>query len=1266
MSTEPQSELGAGKDYTVRSKDAASVPQSIGKYRIERKLGAGGMGTVYLATDIQLRRRVALKVLPRERAENPTMVKRFRAEAQAAANLKHKNIVSVYETGQADGYIYIAMEFVDGIDVHDLVYRREVIPVKRSINMIKQVARALQHAHDKGIVHRDIKPSNLLIQRDGTVKLADLGLARSLDDASDAGITRDGTTVGTVDYMSPEQARNSRKADTRSDIYSLGCTWYHMLTGEPPYPDGSLTNRLRLHAQGKIPDPRDINPAVPAGVVAILYRMTAKDPNERYATPTEFLEELENANLQRDTATGGVLAALDTATQTAFEERVTPKSEASTMPSRNPRLGPDKSSASFVIPYSLIGIVLTGIAVLGFAVYGFIQWGPRGDENTATITNPVGTANPFAGGDDAPKQQTDQGNSGRKAKNPDKKKTVAVPKKEGGNPGSGHPKTNISSQDAYVKYVPRWASVAIQRLTESGKPAVTLEGAKSGAPQISLKEAIEGLPAEGGVIELRGTGPYFLQPVRVKGRGRILITGAGESRPLVALRQPTGDQSAILDVENGSLELQGIDFVVLQNQTEASEQYAAVRVNRGDLTVRDCSLITHGSPHSPVTGFRVERGKALSGQTVKHSTQVLITQTAVLGPRLTAVSVNAELADVVFRESLFYAGGAPALQFSRSDQTAEQPGHDVRMIASTIISEQIAVDLSGHGLKDATIPTRMTVVGSLFASNGNSGSAALLSLNKRSRTDGKFDHLSWTSINSAYQGWPSLITERTVNGEAILAADYDAWRTFWREPGEKTRFDRLPWPSAIPSRTEVVALAPFSPETLPNKQAGTPGCRTEILHLGDISLLTSSEERPEPPQRHQWVKAEFKAARRIPLDLTKIDLGRFILKENLPDRAVIVATGFGLRRITPFVVKQKSLRIEFKQKPGEAPLELAPKISRRKSTRSKTKNRNALITLLGGRLQLVNGNFKLPSAQNNTNPNWLLDVVGGEFSLEHCHMVAQPAGNSRKKGIVLWRLAPDGPTKALRKNYLSSEIRDSFLAGGGTLIAANLKRQLLFVDNTILAAKDDLFGMDIRNAGADIDSAVVLKKCTCSAIGTLFNIVSSELPAAAKSPLRIFSEECIFAAPMKTGQTKVSPIMMTTGKAAIAQRQITWIGKSNGFADEIKVFLAPSQQEHAKEQLFQIAWRDVWGKNNVLSPLTEPGGVLLAKPLPALRELTPNHFALQQSVKARQWGENDRPIGATVGQIDFAKSPRGPSPKPNKKGRTPKKKKKKSSKSKGF
>ncbi|MBS0264180.1 MAG: protein kinase [Planctomycetes bacterium] len=316
----PTDPAGASRSTSKSEKDSAAALKKVGKYEIIKKIGAGGMGAVYLATDPFLKRNCALKVLPHEKAKNPTLLKRFRSEAQQAANLRHENIVSVYEAGEADGVSYIAMEYVEGTDVSHLVQKRGVVPLRRSIEIIRQVAHGLDHALEQGIVHRDIKPGNILLRNDGVAKLADLGLARSLDDV-DTAITRAGTTVGTVDYMSPEQARDSKAADLRSDIYSLGCTWYYMLTGEAPFPDGSLSQKLRAHAETPLPDPRKINESVTENVYAVIRRMTEKQPSSRYQTPRELLDDLDSTNLLSDSLSEKILEDAPEVTHRSARER---------------------------------------------------------------------------------------------------------------------------------------------------------------------------------------------------------------------------------------------------------------------------------------------------------------------------------------------------------------------------------------------------------------------------------------------------------------------------------------------------------------------------------------------------------------------------------------------------------------------------------------------------------------------------------------------------------------------------------------------------------------------------------------------------------------------------------------------------------------------------------------------------------------------------------------------------------------------------------
>jgi len=306
----PAAPRPAGPPASAGGAADKQLPAQIGRYRVLRKLGAGGMGVVYLAEDPALHRTVALKVLVKTANTPPNLIRRFSAEAQTSAKLRHPNIVTVFDSGDADGHLFLALEYIDGPDLEKVIRKQGKVQPERSVELVRQIARALDHAHALGIVHRDIKPSNILLRRDGTATLTDLGLARAIDETAASGITRAGFTVGTVDYMSPEQARSSKAADVRSDLYSLGCTWYHMITGQVPFNDGDLTNKLRAHAHTPAPDPRAIVSEIPAGVSAVLQRLMAKKPDDRYQTPAELLADLDRPGLCRQAVTADDLRSL--------------------------------------------------------------------------------------------------------------------------------------------------------------------------------------------------------------------------------------------------------------------------------------------------------------------------------------------------------------------------------------------------------------------------------------------------------------------------------------------------------------------------------------------------------------------------------------------------------------------------------------------------------------------------------------------------------------------------------------------------------------------------------------------------------------------------------------------------------------------------------------------------------------------------------------------------------------------------------------------
>ncbi len=266
--------------------------QQLDHFQIERFIGGGGMGAVFRARDTRLNRLVALKVLSPACAADQETVLRFLNEAQSAARLDHEHIARVYYVGEDQGLHFIAFEYIDGTNIRDLVEAEGPLLVADALRYTLQLAQALEHASSRDVVHRDIKPSNVLVAAAGQVKLVDMGLARLHQVQRNTDLTASGVTLGTFDYISPEQARDPRSADVRSDIYSLGCTLYFMLTARPPFPEGTVLQKLLQHQGDEPPDPRAIRPDLPLPVCRVLSKMLAKDPRERYQTPGTLLSDL--------------------------------------------------------------------------------------------------------------------------------------------------------------------------------------------------------------------------------------------------------------------------------------------------------------------------------------------------------------------------------------------------------------------------------------------------------------------------------------------------------------------------------------------------------------------------------------------------------------------------------------------------------------------------------------------------------------------------------------------------------------------------------------------------------------------------------------------------------------------------------------------------------------------------------------------------------------------------------------------------------------
>jgi serine/threonine-protein kinase len=370
---ETHSQFGEHSDANRAPVDRSG--QVLGDFRLLRQLGEGGMGQVYLAEQLSLKRRVALKLLRSELASNETNRKRFEAEAKAVAQLTHPNIVQVYAVGAAAGVHYMALEYVDGRNLREYLARKGSPDRAAALGIMRQVALALQRAAELGIIHRDVKPENILLTRKGEVKVADFGLSRMRSEGQPPlNLTQTGVTMGTPLYMSPEQVEG-KPLDPRTDLYSFGVTCYHMLAGQPPFQGENAFAVALQHVNAEPVPLATLRPDLPSELCAIVARLMAKDPDQRYQTPREVLKDLQRL---REMLHGGPTQPL-TATTPIPAPPVAPPALTPT----STRHSPSRRGLIGTIAASLLLAVATG-SLLGWHLRAIDD--PWADEDLASET----------------------------------------------------------------------------------------------------------------------------------------------------------------------------------------------------------------------------------------------------------------------------------------------------------------------------------------------------------------------------------------------------------------------------------------------------------------------------------------------------------------------------------------------------------------------------------------------------------------------------------------------------------------------------------------------------------------------------------------------------------------------------------------------------------------------------------------------------------------------------------------------------------------
>ena len=683
-----------------------------GKYVIRGTLGKGGMGAVYLAEDEQLRRKVALKILPKDKAQNVTLARRFRAEGQAAARLNHPNIVKVHEAGEINGQAYLALEYIKGSDAHGLLVRKGRLSPEKSLAIVRQVAEALAHAESLGIVHRDIKPSNLMIDTDGRVKLADMGLARSIAETEEAGITRAGTTVGTVDFMPPEQARNSKSADVRSDIYSLGGTWYQLLTGQVPFPDGDLMQKLKAHATQPRPDVRALDDRIPEAMSAVVRRMMAVRPENRHQTAAELIADLEALKKGTAAVVDAIFDDLPLAeedTGASLEEEHTGLIDAGEEGTKNPagkglkkkgsrrpkkdRLPPRKQRAESVagsrvdadsVRKLTVGLVIAAAVVgVGFLLKGLSSGFGDGSETIAPQfprQDEIGRALP---------EEADREEAVQEGAAPPRPVAAVAP---------SPPKVEADPAALPEWAQPREAATPKSTIRVESSPFIAADSRRS------LLEAIDSLPEGGGTIELADAGPHTLAASATT--GSLVITAPPGQRATVHAVLSDDAGRGVLAVSRGDLTLRNVDLVVRDRRTTRGERPAVLSVEGGRAQLIDTTINAAGAE---VIGVRLSDGD--QGATRPPGTGQLLLRTAALfGPGMQPVVADGDRIEAVVDASLLAGDTDQGL----IDLRLRDGGASRLLLTQSSLAGGAGVGLKITGPDDATAdPDRLAATVSL-------------------------------------------------------------------------------------------------------------------------------------------------------------------------------------------------------------------------------------------------------------------------------------------------------------------------------------------------------------------------------------------------------------------------------------------------------------------------------------------------------------------------------------------------------------------------
>ncbi len=1173
----------------MSSESAAKGPRRnirIGKYEVLSHIATGGMGAVYKARDTESGEDVALKVLSPEMAAKPVMVERFRREAKHAAKLRHENIVTLHEFGEANRTYYLVMEFVDGIDLHEFSNKQGPLDPKEALEIVLQACRALDHAYRQNVVHRDIKPSNfLLTEQNGkrVVKLTDLGLAREANN-EEFRVTRAGTTVGTLDYMSPEQARDSGLADIRSDLYSLGGTWYHLLSGHAPFPKGGLGERLH-RILNEIPlDIRACNPHVSEDMAAVVHRLLAKRPSQRYQTPAELLRDLEA--LQR----GEVLLSPRQALEHLAQQEETPpkppknkKASRSADGRRTPRSVSNrvrvdgKSSKSTMevpipedertkSPYLWYGIggaaaivaLVAGILVLSLRHGREDELRVEQTPNFEPVPQPPSQVPVFVPPN--PKPDLVPGTVLKTGENP----PVAAPPKKSTWPSLYRRTEKIDVAALRKEIEAPWTAPTV-----SG-PSVRLVVGRlpsdpSGKTFISLAAACKEIPPGAtGIVELRDNGPFYDLPAALDGRSLVIRAAKGYHPLLVwdvprmldeqrlARRKPeeTFPSPVFLDISRGDLTLQGIQLA-FQWPDSPSQGATVLRVRDGDLNLEDCTFSVGGKPRDGATIAQFLESPDPATPPAKrsdiHARKCRFSRCYLRGARMSVLDVKAPGSHILFDHCLLVGDEMPLLRIGAAHNRAVH----LHAARSTMICGKTFLELHPVDMLDRTPALDWLGWDLLLTRKNPEVGGELVRLSDGIETS----RMTWRAVNCLYGGWSYLLAGSTT----VAATDLSGWHRLWNQgEGDAVQSDR--WPTAVfPELAEVPANTYRNADTPVAFAASTSD---EQLLGCDLSRL--------PPARDNWLSLTFDRypflvpeapeesappeilpngdgmyhGERLILD-DKSDLGVYLAKMRTSARfapeIVLHLGGSGNILTTPIRLKGCHLTLYFEPPEGKKePLALVP------AGRAVAEG---LFDVEDGNLTIINGNLRFTNAAEARVVPWLIHMRGGDLRLFRTHLLVPPLESGAAfRGLI----AIDGSGDAERAR--SCLVNESLLLSAADAVSVEGIGARVLFKQTLCIAKGSALRLKLDPGfsrlakdlpfGGKANVQCLFDRSTVSANGSVLNLSDVAALGPPADPIVFHSHDSGFV--NLFGNTS-RPCMIRYDGEALARGLLLWQSENDAF-----------------------------------------------------------------------------------------------------------------------